>query len=148
MTGSGFDIGLDDPQQSGIFFVTAGDIATLRMAAHDAGLDAVRIDLRGCTDKATLLLRMANALEVPAGQGRNWDALADQLRDLSWRPDPDGRRGHVLLFDDAHDLRDADEASFDTLLEILEDAAAEWSDAELPFWAFLALPEDEFVPAG
>ena len=87
-----------------------------------------------------LLLRIANALDVPAGQGRNWDALADQLRDLSWRPSS----GHVLLFDDARGLRDADEASFDTLLDILSDAAADWSAQELPFWAFLALPEDEF----
>ena len=140
MIGSGFDIGLDDPQQSGVFFVTADDIGSLGMAARDAGLDVVRVDLQGCTDKATLLLRIANALDVPAGQGRNWDALADQLRDLSWRPSP----GHVLLFDEAHGLRDADEASFDTLLDILSDAAAEWSAQELPFWAFLALPEDEF----
>ena len=145
MTGTGFDIGLDDPQQSGIFFVTEGDIATLGMAARDAGLDVARIDLRGCADKPTLLLRIASALEVPAGQGRNWDALADQLRDLSWRP---ASPGHVLLFDDAHDLRNADEASFDTLLEILEDAAADWSGQELPFWAFLALPEHEFDAPG
>lgn len=140
MTGSGFDIGLDDPQQSGVFFVTADDIGSLGMAARDAGLDVVRIDLRDCTDKATLLLRIANALDVPAGQGRNWDALADQLRDLSWRPSS----GHVLLFDDARGLRDADEASFDTLLDILSESAADWSAQELPFWAFLALPEDEF----
>ena len=147
MTGTGFDIGLDDPQQSGIFFVTADDIATLGMAARDAGLDVARIDLRGCADKATLLLRLAHALDTPAGQGRNWDALADQLRDLSWRDVPDGKPGHVLLFDDAQDLRDADEASFDTLLEILEDTAGDWSAQELPFWAFLALPEHEFEPA-
>ncbi len=140
MTGTGFDIGLDDPQQSGIFFVTEGDLATLGMAARDAGLDVVRIDLRGCADKPTLLLRIGSALDAPAGQGRNWDALADQLRDLSWRPSS----GHVLLFDDAHGLRDADEASFDTLLDILSDAAADWSAQELPFWAFLALPEAEF----
>lgn len=140
MTGSGFDIGLDDPQQCGVFFVAAEDIATLGMAGRDAGLDVVRIDLRGCTGKATLLLRMAHALDVPAGQGRNWDALSDQLRDLSWRP----TSGHVLLFDDARDLRDADEASFDTLLDILQDASAAWSDQELPFWAFLSLPEEDF----
>lgn len=148
MTGTGFDIGLDDPQQSGVFFVAQGDISTLRMAARDAGLDVARIDLRGCPDKATLLLRLANALEVPAGQGRNWDALADQLRDLSWRAQAGARGGHVLLFDDAEDLRNADPSSFDTLLQILEEAAADWSGQELPFWAFLALPEDAFEATG
>ena len=103
----------------------------------------VRVDLHRCTGKATLLLRLANALDAPAGQGRNWDALADQLRDLSWRPSP----GHALLFEDAGALRDADPSSFATLLDILSEAAADWSAQELPFWAFLALHDDEFDAA-
>ena len=143
MTGSGFDLGLDDAQQAGVFFVTGGDIATLDMAARDAGLLARRIDLRGCADKRTLLLRLTLALDVPTGLGRNWDGLSDVLRDLSWLPAP----GYALLFEDAVDLRDADEASFDTLLEILDEAAADWRGHEVPFWAFLALPEDAFEDA-
>ena len=140
MTNTGFDIGLDDATQSGVYFVTADDIATLGMAARDAGLRVARIDLRGCTSKATLLLRMATALDVPAGSGRNWDALSDVLRDLSWLPG----EGHALLFDEASDLRDADETSFDTLLELLDEAVSDWASREIPFWAFLALPEDDF----
>ena len=141
MSDSGFDLGLDDPQRAGVFFVAGEDIATLAMAARDAGLRAHRIDLRGCRDKATLLLRMNNALDAPAGSGRNWDALADLLRDLSWLP---AHAGHALLFDDARDLRDADETGFDTLLEILEETVRDWAGRDVPFWAFLALPEDEF----
>ena len=144
MTGSGFDIGLDDPQQSGVFFVTAGDIATLGMAARDAGLDVVRIDLQGCRDKSTLMLRLATALDFPAGSGRNWDALDDRLRDLSWLP----ASGYALLFDAAHALRDADETSFDTLLELLDEAATDWAQRDVPLWSFLALPEAEFEQRG
>ena len=140
MTDSGFDLGLDDASRAGVFFVTADDIATLDMATRDAGLLARRIDLRDCANKATLMLRLASALDFPAGSGRNWDAASDRLRDLSWLPAP----GYALLFDGARDLRDADETSFDTLLEILNEAVSDWAQRDIPFWAFLALPEDEF----
>jgi len=139
---SGFDMGLDDARRAGVFFVTADDIATLDMAARDAGLLTRRIDLGDCANKATLMLRLAVALDFPAGSGRNWDAASDRLRDLSWLPAP----GYALLFDRAHGLRDADETSFDTLLEVLGEAVADWSARDMPFWSFLALPEDEFDP--
>lgn len=143
MSESGFDLGLDDPSQAGVYFASNDDLPIMAMAARDAGLLAFRIDLRGCKTKATLLLRLAIALDTPPGSGRNWDALSDQLRDLAWLP----AAGYTLLFDDANDLRDADEASFDTLLDILQEAATEWTHREVPFWAFLALPEDEFGQA-
>ena len=143
MSESGFDLGLDDPGKAGVYFATNDDLRTLGMAARDAGLMARRIDLRGCKTKATLLLRMSSALDSPTGSGRNWDALSDQLRDMSWLP----AVGYALLFDDASDLRDADEASFNTLLDILQEAATEWTGRDIPFWAFLALSEDALQQA-
>jgi hypothetical protein len=83
---SGFDLGLDDAARAGVFFVTADDIATLDMATRDAGLLARRIDLRGCANKPTLLLRLATWLDFPAGSGRNRDAASDRLRDLRGCP--------------------------------------------------------------
>ena len=44
----------------------------------------------------------------------------------------------------AADLRDADEAGFDTLLDILDEAAVDWQARDVPFWAFLALPDADF----
>lgn len=140
MSESGFNLGLDDPSKAGVYFATRDDLGTIGMAARDAGLQACNIDLRGCKTKNTLLLRLSIALDNPNGSGRNWDALSDQLRDLSWLPAP----GYALLFDDAADLREADEASFDTLLDILQEAATEWAGRDIPFWAFLALAEEEF----
>ncbi len=139
MSESGFDLGLDDPGQAGVYFATNDDLRTIGMAARDAGLLARHIDLRGCKTKATLLLRLCSALDTPTGSGRNWDALSDQLRDLAWLP----AEGYALLFDDASDLRDADDRSFDTLLDILQEAATEWSGRGVPFWAFLALADNE-----
>ena len=136
---SGLELGLDDPRQAGVYFVTDGDLDTLGVAARDAGLQAHRIDMAGC-DKPTLLLRMATTLDFPAGMGRNWDALSDSLRDLSWLQGG----GHVLLFERAEDFRAVHEADFDTLLEVLEETAQDWGARDLPFWAFLALPVEAF----
>ena len=135
-----FTLDLGDPMRAGVFLVTPDDIAILEDIVGDAGLLARHVDLRGCTDKSALLARMARALDIPDGRSRNWDALGDALRDLSWLPAP----GYALLFDASRDLRNADEAGFETLLGLLDEASAEWATQEIPFWAFLALPEDEF----
>ena len=133
-------VALLDPQQAGVFFVLDEDLAPLEAAARSADLAVRRIDLRACRDKAALLDRFADALGTPDSQGRNWDALSDQLRDLGWLPAP----GYVLLLPAAADLREADEAGFDTLLDILDEAAVDWQARDVPFWAFLALPDADF----
>ena len=51
-------------------------------AGGDAQVD-IRVDLAGCSDKATLLARLAAALQFPDWFGHNWDALSDCLTDLS-----------------------------------------------------------------
>ncbi|WP_415853005.1 barstar family protein, partial [Streptomyces albus] len=54
------------------------------MQADAAGwFDAV-VDLTGVTNKADFMERCATGLELPDYFGRNWDALADLLTDLSW----------------------------------------------------------------
>lgn len=143
MSESGFDLGLSDPARAGIFLVAADDLATLDVLARDAGLRAWRIDLSDCQNKATLLLRIATMLEFPGTFGRNWDALSDGLRDFSWLP----ADGYALLLERAGDFRQADAAAFDTLLDILGEASREWATRGVPFWAFVALPEDAFETA-
>ena len=141
MTESGFDLGLDDPARAGVFFVTADDLDILSAAARDAGLLPMHIDLLGCSNKATLLLRIAVALEFPTSSGRNWDALSDSLRDLQWMP----ADGYVLLFEGAGDMHHVAEEDFDTLVSVLDEANTEWAARGVPFWAFLALREKDFV---
>lgn len=140
MTDSGFDLGLSDPARAGVYFVTNDDIAMLDAASRDARLLVRRVDLGGCRDKATLLLRIATALDVPSGRGRNWDGLADNLRDLDWL----NGEGYALLFEQAGDLRSASENDFDKLLDILDETSSDWAERETPFWAFMALPEAAF----
>jgi len=130
---SGFDIGMDDPAQAGVFEVDAGDLAPLAAAARDAGLLVRRIDLEGCRDKRSLLLRIATTLDFPPGWGRNWDGLYDALRDLSWMP----ASGYLLAFDGAAELQ-ARPQELQALVGVLDDASQAWAALGAPFWALLA----------
>jgi hypothetical protein len=106
----------------------------LASLAASLGLDAVRVDLDGCSDKAGLLERTAAALQFPAWFGGNWDAFFDCLADLSWRPGA----GHVLMFEHTGDMRRHAPEALDTAIAILGDAAAAWAERGRPFRAFIA----------
>ena len=114
--------------------MTPEAVAALQGLATSLGLDAVRIDLDRCGDKAAFLERTAAALEFPAWFGGNWDAFFDCLADLSWRPAP----GHVLVFENTADMRRHAPEVLDTALAILADAAAAWRARGRPFRAFVA----------
>lgn len=135
MSESGFDLGFDDASQAGVYRVDAADMSALAAAARDAGLLVRRIDLEGCRDKQTLLLRIATTLDLPGGRGGNWDALMDALRDLEWLPAP----GYMLLFEAVGQLQSARPDELQTLLGLLQEASHWWAQAEVPFWAFVAL---------
>jgi hypothetical protein len=54
------------------------------------------LDLTGVGDRQTFMDRVSADLRLPDWFGRNWDALADCLTDLSWWPaGTGGRRLHV-----------------------------------------------------
>jgi len=135
MTTSGFDIGLDDASQAGVYEADAADLPALAAAARDAGLLVRRIELDGCRDKQTLLLRIGAVLDLPAGWGRNWDALMDALRDLEWLPAP----GYALMFDAAGQCQAHCPHELETLVGVLQEASAWWAGAGVPFWAFIAI---------
>jgi RNAse (barnase) inhibitor barstar len=108
--------------------------ATLCSLAASLGLDAVRIDLSGCSDKAGFLERTSATLGFPAWFGGNWDAFFDCLADLGWRSGD----GHVLVFEHAGDMRRHAPEALDTAISILRDAAAAWRERGRPFRAFVA----------
>ncbi|MEU2792483.1 barstar family protein [Streptomyces sp. NPDC007100] len=104
-------------------------------AARAAGWHGALLDLRGVADKAGFMDRCVRALRLPDWFGRNWDALADCLTDLSWCP-PD--RGRVLVVSGWQGYAAAAPDDWGTVEEIVADAVAFWRDTDTGLVVVLA----------
>ncbi|MEU1464957.1 barstar family protein [Streptomyces sp. NPDC005727] len=82
----------------------------------------VALDLDGVTDKAGLMDRTARALALPGWFGRNWDALADSLSDLSVWPEGAGGRGLLLVVRDWQAYAKARPEEWETAQEVFSHA--------------------------
>ncbi|RSS81807.1 barstar family protein [Streptomyces sp. WAC06614] len=102
-------------------------IAPALAAADAAGWTTVRLDLDGVRTKAELMDRCARALRLPDWFGRNWDALADCLVDLSWlEPAP----GRLLAVTSWRGYARARPADWETFEDVLEEAVEFWRAQE------------------
>ena len=126
-------------QRSGVYR-TPSDAHELHQDAAGARLAWLEADLAGAQTKAQLLTALAAAAGFPASFGHNWDALADSLGDLSWRP----AAGYVLELRNAPAAQLKLGAEWNTLLEVLREAAHEWKARGKPFIAFL---DDSQLPS-
>jgi hypothetical protein len=88
-------------------------VRALRTEATDASWACAVVDGREMSGKADLLDEFAAALDFPDWAGRNWDALADCLSDLSWlRVDGKEPAGIIVLWQRAAASRSADPDSY------------------------------------
>jgi RNAse (barnase) inhibitor barstar len=107
---------------SAVHAVPAGaTVADVRVAAQAQGREFIHLDAAGVATAPAFFDRAATALALPEYFGRNWDALLDMLRDLSWRP----ARGRVLLCSGLQTLGRGELAA---LHLVLEEAARFWRD--------------------
>ena len=107
-------------ERSGVYGWTLG--AASRSSATAAGVEWLEADLEKAGDKKTLLRKIAAAAGYPGVFGENWDALADVLQDLAWRP----ADAYVLRLSNAAHARRTPGDDWRTLLGILSDTAAYW----------------------
>jgi RNAse (barnase) inhibitor barstar len=126
---------LDRARAGPLRWINAAEVATLCAAGAAAGLHCARVDLSGREDKAGLLDALADALSFPEWFGRNWDALADCLGDLSWLP----ARGYLLVLEHPARLRARAARELDVALDILLEAAHDWAARDVPFHVFIAV---------
>jgi hypothetical protein len=77
------------------------------------------IDGRAVTGAPELFDGCADALAFPYWFGRNWDALADCLGDLSWLR----ARGHVLLWDQYGVLARLDPKAWELACQVFSEVA-------------------------
>ncbi len=106
--------------------------STEEVAEHlsRAGWDVRVVDVGEASDKAGLLDAFGRALSFPAWVGRNWDALDDALRDLSWWMP--GERGRAIIVAHAGLLDDALHREWATLCDVLATAADAWRSTPTP----------------
>jgi hypothetical protein len=93
------------------------------------------VDLSAVDSKAGLLDVLASGLDFPGWVGRNWDALDDALRDLSWWPP--GTRGRVLLIRGAERAAAHAPGAARVLGEVFEHAADRWATTGTPLVVLL-----------
>lgn len=83
-----------------VHFVSSKDAATLSAQLTRSGLQVCEIPGSTIKTEEDLFAAVATALQFPAYFGRNWDALDECLRDMTWLPS----KGYVLIVRDVGQL--------------------------------------------
>jgi RNAse (barnase) inhibitor barstar len=104
----------------------------LKTAAVAAKLRFCSLDLHGIDSKAALLTALSKCLKLPEHFGDNWDALADCLEDSDWL----GNHGIAIVLRHTAPYRKAHSVDWETLSDILSEAAEYWQERHKPFWVF------------
>lgn len=115
---------LKDSNGAGVYRLNCSPEA-LHGSVQQADFALFEADIAAAHGKGEVLAELARAIEAPDWFGHNWDALADALGDLSWRPAP----GYVLLL---HGEYPGEQA----LADILQATVEFWRKQGKPFWAF------------
>ena len=122
---------LRDVKQAGLYMVTC-QLDDVRAAAKEAGFVLFDVDLSGIHSKSEFLAAIAKTIEAPEWFGKNWDALADALSDLSWKNAP----GYVLLLVNSTANFNLLGNDHDVAKDILETTVDYWKTQGKPFWVF------------
>ena len=111
-----------------------GDPSPLLELAADSGRAVVFLDLAGVRDKDGFMDRCTSGVGLPAWFGRNWDALADSLTDLSWLPAAQGR---VLVLAGWTEYAREQPREWTVAREVLAEASEYWRDRATPLTVLL-----------
>ncbi|MFZ3019002.1 MAG: barstar family protein [Gallionella sp.] len=123
---------LNDTAAAGSYTLTCS-VDELRNAADEANFALFESDLKGVKGKQNLLNALARAARFPAEFGANWDALADDLCDLSWCGNVSG---YVLLLRNVSDTFGLSANDREIALDILADTSVYWRQRNKAFWIF------------
>ena len=117
-----------DAAHSGMYAAPAST-DVLRPGARASGFAWFDLDLAGVASKAGLLARCQAVFSLPPSFGHNWDALADYLEDLSWRP----ARGYVVVLTNGQEIARDAPRDLAAALEIFAAAASYWKQKSRVF---------------
>lgn len=110
-----------------VHFVEAGrcDSSAITRAFAALGVMVFHVNGASVRTKDDLMDELSRAGRFPPYFGRNWDALAEVLRDLSWLP---GSKGYAVIIESADGLLSMGEREFVTFVELLSFVIKDWRD--------------------
>ena len=135
-----FDGLLAQTADAGVYFLPDTDVDELLEAAAVNAFPCMRVNLRGCHDRADLMLRLAGVMALPPHRLEQWSELSRAIAEAS----PAGATGLVLLVEHSEDLRVQARDEFKQAMEALQACSAEWARQQRPLWSFIVLDEAEF----
>ncbi len=123
---------LRDVNEAGVFGLNC-HLHKLHAVTAEANMPLLEADLAAVGAKGEFLAALAQAIRAPEWFGKNWDALADALGDLSWL---DAAPGYVLLLRNGGETLGLDPEEHATVMKIFSEAVAFWKSQGKPFWVF------------
>lgn len=137
-TQTDFEAVLRDVSRASVYHLPLAARKEIIAAAEACGYAVFPIDLAGVQDKAGLLDALARDMAFPEWFGVNWDALADCLADLGWRP----AEGYLVLLEHCDLLHARAEEDFVTALQLFQAAANEWREQGIALWCLVDMHAD------
>jgi RNAse (barnase) inhibitor barstar len=129
---------LADTTKAGVYHLPHMDKKAVVAAAKANGFAAFRVNLAKTGNKEEMLDSIAKALKFPKWFGRNFDALADCLADMAWKP----ADGYLVLLEHCDGVHGKAESDFVTTLQTFEQAASEWREEGIAFWCLVEMQAD------
>ena len=129
---------LANADKAGVYHLPHTDKKQVVEAATANGFATFRVNLTKAEDKDQMLSTIARALKFPDTFGRNFDALADCLADMEWKP----ADGYLILLEHCDGIHGKAEADFANTLQIFEQAADDWREQDVPFWCLVEMQAD------
>lgn len=124
--------------RAGVYHLPPGNRDELIAAAEACAYGVFRVDLAHARDKDSLLAAIGRDMAFPEWFGCNWDALADSLGDLAWRP----AEGYLVLIEHCDRVNGQAHDDFVTALHIFADAALEWRGRGVALWCLVDMHAD------
>lgn len=137
---------LADTGKAGVYHMPNMDKALVLEAARANGYLTFGVDLARAADKEAMLETIAEALGFPDWFGRNFDALADCLGDMSWAP----ADGYLVMLEHCDGIHGRAEPEFVATLQLFQQAAEDWRQEGIPFWCLVEMQADgiAWLPTG
>ena len=132
---------LRDAARAGVYHLPLarqGGYEDLIAAAEACGYVVFRVDLGRARDKQGLLEAVGRDMAFPEWYGCNWDALADCLNDLGWRP----AEGYLVLLEHCDLIQGRAGGELVTALQMFGEAADNWREQGIALWCLVDMQAD------